>query len=137
MGNNEIFILRSSITHHNESYGNEKYINTTKCFFRKPVLSTSKNSLAFNARQRIRHAKLCLKVTTMDVYVSKAINNTLQLVTDYGNNNKYRQNPKIHQKSARRKCRSHLNHKFFSENFFYGPLNVFAKTMGAINVRIT
>ena len=34
---------------------------------------------------------------------------------DYEENNKYRQKPKFRLKSARRKCRSHLNDKFFSE----------------------
>ena len=40
------------------------------------------------------------------------------------------QKPKI-QKSARRKCRSLLNHKRFQN-----PLDVFYKPMGTINIRI-
>ena len=38
-------------------------------------------------------------------------------------------------KSARRKCRSHLNHKLFSENFVQDPLNKFSKPMGDIKIR--
>ena len=34
------------------------------------------------------------------------------------------------------KCRSHLNHKLFSENFISDPLNLFSKPMGAINIWI-
>ena len=47
-----------------------------------------------------------------------------------------RQKPKIQWKSAREKCRSLLNHIFFSENFIYDPLNFFTKPMGAINIKI-
>ena len=47
------FIHVTSITHHNKSYGNEKYIKTTK-FLRKPMVSKSKNSTAFNGRLLIR-----------------------------------------------------------------------------------
>ena len=54
---------------------------------------------------------------------------------DYENNNKYMQKPKI-QKTARRKCRSHLNHKRFSENFIFDPLDVCFKPMRTINILI-
>ena len=62
------FIQVTSITHHNKSYGKEhikttkflenhetmeKYIKTTK-FLRKPMVSKSKNSTAFNGRHLIR-----------------------------------------------------------------------------------
>ena len=43
--------------------------------------------------------------------------------------------PKIHLKSARTKCRSHLNNNLLSENVIYAPLNVFSKRMGATNIR--
>ena len=39
------------------------------------------------------------------------------------------------EKSARRKCPSHSNHKVFSENYIYDPLNVFHKPIEAINFR--
>ena len=39
-------------------------------------------------------------------------------------------NKKIQLKSARRNCRSHLNHKLFIENFIYDPLNVFFNPIG-------
>ena len=42
---------------------------------------------------------------------------------------------KIQWQSARRKCRSHLNHKFFSENSVQDPLKNFSKPMGDINIR--
>ena len=47
------YIHVTSITHHNKSYGKEKYIKTTK-FLRKPIVSKSKNSTAFNGRHLIR-----------------------------------------------------------------------------------
>ena len=59
------------------------------------------------------------------------INKTLQHITDYENNNKYRQ-----EKSARRKCRGKFNHKLLSENIIYDPLTVFSKPTGAISVKI-
>ena len=34
-------------------------------------------------------------------------------------------NKKIQKKSARGKCQSHLNHKRFSKNCIYDPLDVF------------
>ena len=43
--------------------------------------------------------------------------------------NKNRQNPKIKQKSARRKCRSRSKHKLFFETFMYDPSNAFSKPM--------
>ena len=45
-------------------------------------------------------------------------------------NNKFIQKPKI-QKSPRRKCRRPLNHKSFSENFIYDPLDVFYEPTGS------
>ena len=48
------------------------------------------------------------------------------MASDYANNIKYKQKPKIQQKSARRKCRSHLNYKIFSEKFNYDPLKIFS-----------
>ena len=71
-----------------------------------------------------------------DVCHRNGINRTLHQNTDYENNNKYSQNPKVQEKSAKRKGRGHLNHKLFSENIFYDPLTVFSKTMGAINFKI-
>ena len=47
------FIHMTSITHHNKSYGKEKYIKTTK-FLRQPIVSKSKNYTAFNGRHLIR-----------------------------------------------------------------------------------
>ena len=58
-------------------------------------------------------------------------NKTLQQITDYENKNKYSQNPKIQEKSARRKGRGHLNHKLF-----YDPLTLFSKQTGAIIFKI-
>ena len=46
------FIHVTPITHHNNSYGKEKY-KTTK-LLRKPIVSKSKNSTAFNGRHLIR-----------------------------------------------------------------------------------
>ena len=43
---------------------------------------------------------------------------------------------KIQWKSARRKCRSHLNQKLLSENFIFDPLNVFPNPMCTISIRI-
>ena len=54
----------------------------------------------------------------------------------YRNNIEYRQKPKIQKTSARKMCRSHLNHKFFSESFILAPLNVLSKPMGVINLKI-
>ena len=34
------------------------------------------------------------------------------------------------------KCRSHLNHNLYSENFISNPLNVFSKPIGTIIFRI-
>ena len=49
-------------------------------------------------------------------------------------NNKYRQKPKIHGKSAIRKCRSHLIQNNFSENFIHDSSKVAFDAMGTINV---
>ena len=38
--------------------------------------------------------------------------------------------------NERRKCRSHLNHKSFSENFIHDTLKMFTKPMGDISIRI-
>ena len=54
---------------------------------------------------------------------------TLQQVIDNENNKKIRQKLKFSKKSARRKCRKNFNHKLFSENFIYDPLNLFPKPM--------
>ena len=51
---------------------------------------------------------------------------------DYQNNNKFGRKPKIQLKKERRRCRSHLNNKIFSEN--YGLLNVFSKPMGTLSI---
>ena len=67
---------------------------------------------------------------------SNLVNRTLQQVIEDESNNKDRQQPKSQEKSARIKCRSNLNHKFFSENFTYDPLNFFPKPMGTISIRI-
>ena len=48
---------------------------------------------------------------------------------DYENNKKYRQKPKIQEKSARRSCQRLFNHKLFSENFTYDSMNLFSKPM--------
>ena len=61
----------------------------------------------------------------------------LQQVTDYENNNNYKKNPNIQKKSARWKFWGHLNHKFFSENIIYDPLNAPFGPMGAINIKRT
>ena len=61
------------------------------------------------------------------VCLSYFINKPLQHVIDHENNIKYRQKRKIKKKSARRKFRSNLNRKLYSENFIYDPLNVFPK----------
>ena len=45
--NNDDFHSKPSLTHRNEWYGNEKYVKTAK-FLRKPVVSLSENSKAFN-----------------------------------------------------------------------------------------
>ena len=45
-------------------------------------------------------------------------------------------NSKIQQKSAKRKCRSHLNQKLSYEPFSYDPLNVFSKSKGTFNTVI-
>ena len=70
------------------------------------------------------------------VFQSSLVNRVLQQVNEDENNNKDKQQPKIQEKSARRKCRSNLNHKFFSENILYKPLNAFPKPMGTISMRI-
>ena len=70
------------------------------------------------------------------VYDSYFIDKTLQQVIDDENNNKIWQKLKIQQKSARRKCRRNFNHKLFTENFIYNPLNAFPKPMGTIGNRI-
>ena len=44
-------------------------------------------------------------------------------------------NLKIHWKCAN-KCRSHLNHIVFLENFIYDTVNVFPRQLGTINIRI-
>ena len=64
------------------------------------------------------------------------INKTLQQVIDYENDNRDRQKPKIQYKSARRICRSNSNHKLFSENFIYDPLNFIPTKMGTISSRM-
>ena len=61
---------------------------------------------------------------------------TLQQITDYEKDNKYSQNPQFQERSARRKCRSQLNHKSFSENIIYDPLSLFSKLTGANNIKI-
>ena len=42
---------------------------------------------------------------------------------------------KIQWESARKKGRSHLNYKLFSENFVQYSLKKFSKPMGDINIR--
>ena len=64
------------------------------------------------------------------------INKKLQQITDYEINNKCSQNPKIQEKSARRKGRCHLNHKLLSENNSDDPPTVLSKPTGAINFKI-
>ena len=71
-----------------------------------------------------------------DVCRSKIINKTLQHVIDYENNIKNKLNPKIQWKSARRKYRSQLNHKFFPGNFFQDLLNYIYEPMGITIIRI-
>ena len=48
---------------------------------------------------------------------------------------KKKENPKIKEKSARRKCRSRSKHKLFSETFIYDPSNVFSKPMQKSEIR--
>ena len=43
---------------------------------------------------------------------------------------------KLSKKSARKKCQSHLNHKFFSKNVIYDQLNILSEQMGTVSVRI-
>ena len=79
-------------------------------------------------------------------YVSKRRQGCLSIIShqnkhhnesyNYENNNKYMQKSKIQLKSARRKCRSHLDHKSFSENLVYDALVIFYETMGSINIGI-
>ena len=66
----------------------------------------------------------------------KFINKTLQQITDHEDNNKYNEKPKIQEKSARRKCRGHLNHKLSIENNIYDPLTVFSKPEHAMIIKI-
>ena len=67
---------------------------------------------------------------------SYLLNKTLQQAIENEKNNKNRQQPKIQKKSARRKCRSNLNHEFFSEIFIDNPFTLFSKLMGTISIRI-
>ena len=71
-----------------------------------------------------------LRCDDKDVCHSKIINKTLQNVIKYENNNKYRQNPKIQLKIARRMRRSQLNHKFFSEKLFLRSIERLLKANG-------
>ena len=50
------------------------------------------------------------------------------------NNNKLMQKPKIQEKNARGKCRSHLNHERLSENFIYEQLSVSYEPLRTINI---
>ena len=68
------------------------------------------------------------------IFHPEVINKTLQQTPDYEKKQQIQSNSK--EKSARRKCRGHLNHKFFSENIIYDPLTVFFKTARAINIKI-
>ena len=45
-------------------------------------------------------------------------------------------NQKFNRKVREEKCRSHLNHKIFSENFNHDPLNNFFKPLGDISIRL-
>ena len=82
-------IQRLSLTHHSKSYGNEKYVQTTK-FLRKHGI----NGMNLNTFQR--KPLNTLKYVMTHIFVkSRDINKTLQHINDYENNNKNRQNPKI------------------------------------------
>ena len=39
-------------------------------------------------------------------------------------------------RNLRTKCRSHLNHNLFSENFIYDPSDVYFKPIGTANMKI-
>ena len=67
---------------------------------------------------------------------SYLVNKNLKKIIEDENKTKTGNNNKIQWKSARGKCRSNLNRKFFTENFIYDPLNVFPKPMGTIINRI-
>ena len=67
---------------------------------------------------------------------SNFINQTLQQIIDYENNNKDRKKPKNSVEKARRNCRCNLNQKLFSENIIFDPFNIFLKSAGTISNRI-
>ena len=67
---------------------------------------------------------------------SYLIENASQQAIEDEKNNKDKHQPKIEQKSAKRRCRRSLHHKFFFENFIYDPLNAFTILMGSISIRI-
>ena len=93
------------------------------------------NNMTSN-NQQIRTNTLKLGTETLKLgFHPNGINNTLQQITDYENNKKYGQNPKIQEKSPR-KYQGHLNHKLFSKNIFYDSLTIFSKPTGAIVLKI-
>ena len=53
----------------------------------------------------------------------------------FENNKKYKQKQKVHWKTERRKCRSHLHHRLFSNVFIFDQLNSFSMPMGTVNIR--
>ena len=60
---------------------------------------------------------------------------TAKTITNTGKNQKFRRRFR-RKESARRKCRSHLIHKVFSENFIHDYPSVFSEPMGTINIDI-
>ena len=61
--------------------------------------------------------------------ITKSLTTIEKKTTKTGKNQKF-------SRKVRRKCRSHLTNKLFSEKFSCDPLNIFFKPMGAINVWI-
>ena len=107
-----------------------KYFKTTKSFG-KPVISTILNTIAFEDYATL-HLNGKKRLFVAEQSAIKHRNKSYE----YQNNDKYRQKPKIHWKSARRKCRSLLVQKLFSESFIHDFLNVFCETMGSIHFKI-
>ena len=81
------------------------------------------------------YAKLCLNRKLRVSFIPKTSIRHHNKSYDYENNNKSSQKPGRQLKSAT-KCRSHVNHKLFSEIFIYCPLKVLSKPLATINVSI-
>ena len=101
--------------------------------WRKPVILTSLNSIAFSGSKINTLSYASMKKQGCLSIVSHQQDNAISLLIVKTTKNTCK-DQKFSRKKARRKCRSYLNHRHFSANYIYDPLEVFSKRLGTINI---